>query len=145
MALFKKKKKEDEEPGQGFDEGIGMTGALAETKKEGFFSKKKETGHAEPPHVETTRAEPAVAPIEKTDEDGSIVCPICGSPSPPGTTVCGTCGGSLGKEPEPDIEPEPEPEQIKPELPEEVIVREPEPEIELVRVPEPPKPQKAWV
>ena len=151
MALFKKKKKNDDEPDEVFDEGLGLTGSLAEEEKGGFFGKKKSKEDYEEP-------EPVDAPEE--DEivelpECSVECEICGAISPPGAPECETCGGTLTS---PDgetenvqeitqepIEAEPEMEEFQEEIPEPVeenIIEEtPEPVAEDIA----PEPEPSWV
>jgi hypothetical protein len=121
MALFKRKKKEEETPVQGPEDNIGLTGALTESKKEGFFSRKKET------------------PQSASSHEPDIECSVCQVLSPPGSTECIACGQSFKPEVESLREPpkESEPEEFH-------GVEQPEPEIELIQVEEPKKPDIAW-
>jgi hypothetical protein len=119
MALFKKKKK-DEEADAGFDDGLGMTGSLAEEEKGGLFGRKKSREEHSEPESETETEE------IKGPDDNFIECEICGTHSPPDTIECPTCGGALtvlGGTTEP-IEEIPEPEEISVE-PQELLESEP--------------------
>jgi hypothetical protein len=105
MALFKKKK--EEEPKTGMGDGIGLTGSLAESKKSGLFSKKKEQRQPESPREQ----EPASAEVPKetsrpeppTGEEETIECPNCGMICPAGTAACEICDSPL-TQPEPELE-----------------------------------------
>ncbi|MCK5309065.1 MAG: hypothetical protein KAJ64_00270, partial [Thermoplasmata archaeon] len=107
MALFKKKKKKDDEPDASFDEGIGMTGSLAEEEKGGFFGRKKDKKEIEEPDI---KDEEEI--IDELPAD-SVECDICGNLSPPGSLECGTCGGTLSK---PDEETEAVDEMVESEM-----------------------------